>query len=38
MGRKGEPCAEIFHECKHSMLDVFSQVRDPIEGLSQFMF
>ncbi|XP_055609709.1 uncharacterized protein LOC129756738 [Uranotaenia lowii] len=29
LGREGAPCALIFKECKHSILDVFTGVHDP---------
>ncbi|XP_038120306.1 uncharacterized protein LOC119770108 [Culex quinquefasciatus] len=29
LGREGAPCEQVFHECKQSILDVFTGVHDP---------
>ncbi|XP_039449120.1 uncharacterized protein LOC120428210 [Culex pipiens pallens] len=29
LGREGAPCEQVFHECKQSILDVFTSVHDP---------
>ena len=28
LGKSGEPCNEIFKECKKSLLEIFTQVHD----------
>lgn len=33
MGRHGEPCEQVFHDCRLSILDQFSGVYTPIMNL-----
>ncbi|XP_055547400.1 uncharacterized protein LOC129731430 [Wyeomyia smithii] len=30
LGREGAPCHQIYHECKNTILDVFTGIHDPI--------
>ncbi|XP_058449376.1 uncharacterized protein LOC131429326 [Malaya genurostris] len=33
LGREGAPCEQVYHECKNTILDVFTGVHDPVSNV-----